>query len=90
MWEKTVMSVDEIETLLENRFDSILTECLHRVAKAQAEITGEIAYKEGIKKVVEWVEDNSLACQSNTPCNKDRYQGFHTQLWQAFKKENGL
>ena len=41
----------------------------------------------GIKEVVDWIHDNCLGCSSNTPCNKDKYLGFHKPSWQAKLKE---
>lgn len=89
MWEKTVMSdearrKDIVQKSIfwlpvnPHTIEERKTVCLLRhTAKAQAEITGEIAYKEGIKTVVEWVETNWWD-------RKDYPE------WQNFKKENGL
>ena len=50
----------------------------------------EPSFKAGIKEVVKWIDENCLGCQSNTPCNKDEYLGFHKDSWQAFKTSKGL
>ena len=85
MWEKTVMSDEQIATtqgaippeVEDMSGEELFYLALRTVAQAQAEITGEIAYKEGIKKVVEFVDTHV--------CNPEEWEG-----WQEFKKENGL
>ena len=98
MWEKTVMSDEQLEDLFQEKRHEP-TSWDKDVAKAQAEITGKIAYKEGevagykrglemrepykegIRKVVEWLDSHN---------NSDVNLEVLTVEWQAFKKENGL
>ncbi len=58
--------------------------------QAQAEVTWDIAEKEGMKKVVEWMNENCLGCSTNTPCNTDKYLGLDEESWQVQLKEWGL
>ena len=51
------------------------------VAKAQAEITWDIAHKAGIREVVEWIENRSILANRGTA---------HGQEWQAKLKEWGI
>ena len=44
----------------------------------------------GMREVVEWLNQNCLGCQSNTPCNRNEYLGFHKPSWQAKLKEWGI
>ena len=49
-----------------------------------------IVFKAGIREVVDWMNENCLGCQSNTPSNQDKYLGFHKGSWQAKLKEWGV
>ena len=63
MWEKTVMSDEQIErqfAIDRSWYGDTEWEFYHELLQAQAEITGEIAYKEGIKKVVEFIESKRM------------------------------
>lgn len=89
----TVMSKEQCQQAIDNyeyRHLSRLEAQLH----AQAEISFPKGEKQGIdkgrKEVVEWIDNNCLGCQSNTPSNTDEYLGFHKNSWQAFKKKLGL
>ena len=92
MWEKTVMSDEQIErqfAIDRSWYGDTEWEFYHELLQAQAEITGEIAYREGIKKVVEWVEKHkSFRSDFMTP--GEYYFKVLCDDWQAFKKEEGL
>jgi len=66
--------------------DGMYDEGNRSLALAQAQITGDIAYKRGMMKVVEWINSN---CTSDSG---DGYlcQVFYSYAWQAFLKENGI
>lgn len=53
-------------------------------------VTDEKLYRKALanerEKVVEWINQNALPCQSNTPGNTDAYLGFHLQSWHKFKQ----
>ena len=60
-WGDTVMSWERIRIILHEQ-DKVRQRdnmfCLEAIAKAQAELTGPIAFKAGIREVVEWMKEN--------------------------------
>lgn len=53
-------------------------------------LTYEMGKLDGIREVVEWLNWNFLACQSNTPSNVDEYIGVHMQSWHTKLREWGV
>ena len=76
MWEKTIIKAQQL--LDDGIAHPHCLGCAERATQAQAEITGGIAYKEGIRKVVEWLDSHN---------NSDVDLEVLTAEWQAFKQE---
>ena len=93
MWEKTLMSNTQRQKIVKSIDTSqfkVVVEGLvareNKLLEAQAEITGKIAEQEGIKKVVEWVEEHRHGLGSELD---DKWDEAWKE-WQNFKKEVGL
>jgi len=87
-WKETVMSIPEIEKCFSNNVPLGAIPTLNK----QAQITGDIAEKSGMKKVVDWVKANADLERGDRDvglCFED-YLWFDYHDWQAFLKENGL
>ena len=64
-WRDTVlrdMAINEayVNGVLPKRTRDIVALRRRNIAKAQAEITGDIAYQQGMREVVEWLENNCM------------------------------
>jgi len=94
-WKDTVRNNEE-ETRKSVRFmlgaanaQSAFEEYIKSRINAQAEITGPIAEKAGIQKVLDWMKTNSEIekCDPDTEAYFNTYRWISEEGWQAFLKE---
>ena len=91
-WEDSALSDEEIRRVIgkDRKLKTVedLRVVFNDVAKAQAKYTGDIAYKQGIRTVVEWIE--SVKPITKLPEGNMKHYAISIEQWQAFLKEQGV
>jgi len=85
-WEDTVMSKEILSELNSNMPpEAKYGEVFEVIARTQTNITGDIAYKAGIKEVVEWLQEQNDVDDEIVP-----YYVINKKVLEKQSKEWGL
>ena len=87
-WQKTVLSEKRLKDKLGDSI--ILGQQARNALEYQAKITGDIAYKAGIMKVVEFAEKFLSLAKHGDYSDNDELLDSYKEKWETFRKDNGI